>query len=200
MTRLMYDSTDASAIPADARMVAGYVDGLYRWSIADWARFPNAVKAHIAVNPATNDGDVLDIEPGNWDAVASVDWVIQRRADGLEQPTVYCGSWAPGYNWQDVLDAHAARGVPAPLIWYANYATGPTIPDGCIGHQYADVGPYDLSVVADFWPGLDVAPPAPQPPTTGPDVTSALGRLMVARRNIRDSSDQIENAIEDLTT
>ena len=35
MARLMYDSVISADIPADAAMVAGYVDGLYAWSYND---------------------------------------------------------------------------------------------------------------------------------------------------------------------
>jgi hypothetical protein len=181
MTRYFYDSTVAANIPADAAGVCGYCDGLYVWSASDWARFPNAVKVRIAVNPATNDGHVLDTEPGNWDAAASVDWVLMRRASGLATPTVYCGSWAPGYTWQDVLNAHAARGIDPPLIWYANYSTGPNIPAGAIAHQYAAMATYDLSIVADYWSSVDIEPTPPQPdPQPGPDVSSAQGRIASA--------------------
>lgn len=166
MTRTMYDSTTPAAIPADAQMVAGYVDGAYAWTDADWARFPNAVKVRIAVNPATNDGHVLDVEPGNWDAVQSVDWVIMRRAGifptGLAEPTVYCGILT-GYSMADVLAAHQARGVPPPQIWLANWDGLAQLPTGVIAKQYQH-GPIeapgtDVSIVADYWPGVDPAPP-----------------------------------------
>lgn len=171
MTRLLYDSTVAANIPADAEMVAGYVDGLYKWTPADWARFPNAVKVRIAINPATNDGHALDIEPGNWDAAASVDWTIMRRASGVV-PTIYCGTWAPGYTWQDVIDAHDARGVPRPQIWLAYYDGIQVIPDGCVAKQYANDAMLgfgaDASVAADYWPGVDAPPPVPPPPDPDP--------------------------------
>jgi hypothetical protein len=213
MTRLMYDSTTASAIPTNAAMVAGYCDGLYVWSEADWNRFPNAVKVRIAVKPYTNDGHALDVEPGNWNAAASVDWVLLRRSAGMV-PTVYCGSWAPGYTWEDVLAAHAARGVPPPLIWYANYDGVKVVPAGAVAKQYADAGPYDLSVVEDYWPGVDVAPvpvpvpkPAPGPvqnPVPEPDIPSAQGRLDTFDTMIdsyaQASHEMIQGIREDLNT
>jgi hypothetical protein len=160
MTRILYDgiNTDAHLIPANAQMVAGYVDGLYAWSDADWARFPNAVKIRIAVFADTNDGHVLDCEPGNNTPAESVDWVLMRRKAGVE-PTVYCGrnTW-----WPQIRAAFAARAVPEPHYWVADYSTGQQIPSGAIALQYADMGSYDLSVVADYWPGVDPAPtPAP---------------------------------------
>ena len=161
MTRICYDSTTPSAIPADAAMVAGYSDGIYAWSAADWARFSNAVQVRIVVNSITDDGDVLDIEPGNNDALASVDWTIARRAAGAV-PTVYCGNWAPGYTMADVVAAHNARGVPPPQFWLADFDGVQAIPDGCIAKQYANAQMLginaDASVVADFWPGVDPMP------------------------------------------
>lgn len=159
MTRTMYDgiNSDVPAIPTSAQLVAGYVDGLYAWSAADWARFPHAIKVRIAVFTSTNDGHVLDCEQGNNTPASSVDWVLMRRKAGID-PTVYCGknTW-----WSQIRAAFQARGVPEPHYWVADYpADGsvPPIPAGAIGIQYADKGAYDLSVVADYWPGVDGDP------------------------------------------
>jgi len=46
--RTCYDAIHPANIPTNAQMVAGYVDGRYAWSAADWARFPHSVKARIA--------------------------------------------------------------------------------------------------------------------------------------------------------
>ena len=73
--RTMYDSIHASAIPANAKMVAGYVDGLFKWSTADWARFPHAVKVRIACFGHTDSGQVLDVEAGNATPAQAPAWV-----------------------------------------------------------------------------------------------------------------------------
>lgn len=176
MTRTMYDgiNTDAHAIPTSARLVAGYVDGLYAWSAADWARFPNSVNVRIAVFATTNDGVVLDCEPGNCTPAQSVDWVRMRRAAGVD-PTVYCGrnTW-----WSQIRAAFRARGVPEPHYWVADYnvgAAGPQIPTGAIALQYTDTGPYDLSLVADYWPGVDQGADMP---LTAADADLILNRLI----------------------
>jgi len=153
MTRTLYDgiAADAVHIPTDAQMVAGYVDGLYAWSAADWARFPNSVKVRIAVFSTTNDGHVLDCEPGNQGNPAqAVDWVLMRRAAGAD-PTVYCGrnTW-----WPTIRADFQARGVPEPHYWVADYSTM-TVPSGALALQYEDAGPYDLSIAPDYWPGVD---------------------------------------------
>jgi len=159
MTRTMYDGVTATRLPVSAALVGGYVDGLYAWSASDWARFPHSVKVRIAVFPSTNDGHVLDVEPGDATPAQSVDWVLMRRAAGTD-PTVYMNT----STWPTVRAAFSARGVAEPHYWVAAYDDNAVIPAGAIGKQYYnnnDLG-YDLSVVADYWPGVDPKPtPSP---------------------------------------
>lgn len=157
----MYDSINPARIPANAAMVAGYVDGIYGpehgrfnqpgWDLAAWARFPNAVKVRIAVFASTNDGHVLDVETYDATPAQAPGWVKMRRAAGRD-PSVYMNA----STWPAVRQAFRSAGVPEPHYWVASYpGGGAVIPAGAIAHQYADPGPYDLSVVADFWPGVD---------------------------------------------
>jgi hypothetical protein len=145
---LMYDSVTPSAIPSNAAAVAGYVDGAYRWSDADWARFPGAVKVRIAVFPWTPDGHVLDVERGDATPGQAPGWVAMRQRAGLKQPQIYCNaSTLPA-----VRAAFAAVAMPVPPIWVAQYDGVPTIPAGCVAKQYADPpssgGNYDVSNVS----------------------------------------------------
>lgn len=160
--RIMYDSTRPSAIPADAEMVAGYVDGIYRWKPEDWARFPNAVKVEISAI-GTDRGTVVDVETGCvWPPENAVPWVQRARARGVD-PTVYC-------NWLNDLGPTRAAfdraGVTQPHYWVAKYDGIAEIPKGTVGKQYrAPEGPtwapapghYDMSAMADYWPGVDGA-------------------------------------------
>lgn len=156
MTRRMYDSTNAADIPTTAQMVAGYLaPSPYAWSAADWARFPHAVKVRIAVRAYTDDGHVLDVESGDATPAQAPGWVQMRRAAGAD-PTVYCSASA----WPTVKAAFAAAHVAEPHWWIAAYpGGGPVIPAGAVAHQYADPltsgGHYDISAVADHWPGVD---------------------------------------------
>lgn len=157
MTRTMYDAVTPSAIPTDATLVAGYVDGAYAWSNADWARFPQSVKVRIAVFPHTNDGHVLDVEQGDATPAQAPGWVAMRRAAGVD-PTIYCSESA----WSSVIAAFDAAGIAHPHWWVAAYpGGGAVIPAGAVAHQYADPpgsgGNFDISVVADYWPGIDPA-------------------------------------------
>lgn len=159
--RLMYDAVNPNNVPTNAVMVAGYVDGRYAWKPADWARFPSAVKVFIAVFPSTNAGQVLDCEAGDATPAQVAGWLTMRRRAGVD-PTVYCSLAA----WPAVEDAVNASHVAQPHWWIAAHpGNGPNLYANTVAHQYQDVNNlYDLSVVADFWPGVDpVLPPAPQP-------------------------------------
>lgn len=159
------DAPAMARYPGAISFAAGYVDGLYKWSAADWALFPNSTHVGIAVFADTDDGIVLDCEPGNCTPAQSVDWVLLRRRAGVD-PTVYCNQLDPDVGWPAVRAAFRARGVPEPHYWVANYdvpASGPRIPVGAVGLQYEDAGDYDLSIVADYWPGVDPREEADMP-------------------------------------
>ncbi len=171
MTRTMYDSVTMANIYAGAQMVAFYVDGRYANGTACRQRFPNAIKVGIAVFPSTNDGVVLDCETGDATPAQCPGWVKMRRAAGID-PTVYCNT----ATWPWVINAFRSAGVPEPHYWIAAYpGIGAALYPGSVAHQYDDPGPYDVSVVADFWPGVDSKPgpppPAPKPGQKDPRVT-----------------------------
>jgi len=155
--RTGYDSTRATDIPSNAAVVAGYVDGLYAWSAADWARFPTAVKIRVAVFSSTNDGHVADVENGNMSPQQSVGWVLMRRAAGID-PTVYCNY----STWSEVRQAFQAAGVPEPHYWIALWDGVATFISGAVAKQYANptfTGQhFDLSAAWDVWPGVDTQP------------------------------------------
>jgi hypothetical protein len=158
--RTLYDSTNANDIPVTARMVGGYVDGKWKWTLANWQRFPNAVHVPIACFPTTNDGVVGDVETGDMLPWELVDWVLRRRAAGVD-PTGYVNR----SNWKPTRTEFQLRGVPEPYWWLADYDNVPQLPVGTVAKQYANStlagGHYDCSVIADFWPGVDQ--PQPQP-------------------------------------
>lgn len=159
-----YDSVSASSIPASAQVVAGYVDGLYRWTNADWNRFPNASKVRIAVFPSTNDGFVLDVEDGDATPAQAPGWVAMRRAAGVTNATIYCSRSLVS----TVLAAFDAAGVARPLIWDADWTGSSHLSPGSVATQYANPpssgGNYDLSVTNGSWPGSSPTPPNPPKP------------------------------------
>lgn len=150
MTRIMYDSVRVDGIPADAKVVAGYVDGLYANVGTLQRRFPNAVVVRIAVFAHTNDGHVLDVEQGDATPSEAVGWVKNRRLAGAD-PSVYCNSGV----WPAVRKAFKDAGIPEPHYWIAQWDRIQQIPSGAVAKQFTNGPDYDTSIVADYWPGVD---------------------------------------------
>lgn len=155
--RMMFDSTRASDIPVTAQIVAGYVDGIYAWSAADWAQFQTPLKIRIAVFASTNDGHVLDVEQGDATPSQAPGWAKMRRAAGID-PTIYCNR----SNISAIRAAFAAAGEPEPHFWLATLDGSTPWDIDIIAIQYAGqaitLQHYDLSVVVDYWPGLEHPP------------------------------------------
>lgn len=149
--RTMYDSVTASDIPTNATMVAGYIDGAHKWSNSDWQRFPHATKVRIATNASTNDGHVLDVEPGAAKLSEAPGWVKKRQAAGIKRPTIYVQK----SRLDDVKKA--LEGLKYAL-WVADWTGAPHKITGAAAVQYASPssgagGHYDLSAVYDDqWP------------------------------------------------
>lgn len=150
MTRIMYDSVRVEGIPADAHVVAGYVDGLYANVGTMQRRFPNAVVVRIAVSHHTNDGHVLDVETGDATPSGAVIWAKNRRAAGAD-PSVYCNMSV----WPMVRKAFKDAGIPEPHYWIAQWDGIQSIPSGAVAKQFKNGKNYDTSILADFWPGVD---------------------------------------------
>lgn len=154
MTRTMYDGINALTLPSTgAQMVAGYTDGTWPSLAAMVVRFPGLVHVAITVHPADNEGVVFDCEKGNGTPEDAVNWVLRRRASGAD-PTVYCNT----STWPSVKAAFNTHDVPPPHYWVADYDGVAAIPAGAVAKQYASHSGYDISVVADYWPGVDSAP------------------------------------------
>ena len=155
MTRTMYDSTNVQDDPAGAQLVAYYIDGIYATSVAPViARFPNAILVPISAI-GTNAGLVGDVEPGCMSIGQAVEWVKMRRAAGVD-PSLYVNET---YGWGPARQAFQSAGIPEPHWWVADYDGIAVVPAGAVAKQYEnppmDGGHFDLSVVADFWPGVD---------------------------------------------
>jgi hypothetical protein len=155
--RTMFDALTARNILNHNRtpaLVAGYIDRikLAPWTASDWALFPNARKVTIVKKASTRDGHVLDVEPGDATPEEAPGWAAQRRRDGFAYPVIYCNR----STWPKVKAAFAAQNVAPPLYWIATASGQPVIPDGAIAAQYLlDYQGVDVSVVADYWPGVD---------------------------------------------
>jgi hypothetical protein len=161
--RTMYDGITPSAVPAGAQLYAGYLSGKWPSYSALAAGHPTAVHVSISISASYNGGIVLDIENGDATPTESVDWVIKRRAAGVD-PTAYCNT----STWGDVRKAFQTRKVAEPHYWLAQYDSVATIPAawtaaGVVAKQHTNKSGYDISVVADYWPGVDPEP-TPTPP------------------------------------
>jgi hypothetical protein len=188
---LMYDGINslaagiARAFPGAAK-VAGYVNGRYAWSQAEWALFPHADHVTISVTASANAGDVLDVEQGDATPDQARGWIAMRKAAGLYRPTVYCslsvvpavraatGSYILGRDYD---------------IWVAKYDRSPSEPPApglpparFAAKQYESDADWDISAVYDLeWPHR-VPPglPAPGGLSGTPHVTGNLSWAPVA--------------------
>ena len=163
---MMFDSTDPGQIPTDADIVAGYIDGLFRWSAADWARFPGA---HVTITVFGLAGArVADCESGDLSAGQVAAWAV-RELWALRRPTIY----ANRSTWPDVVGALAGLGVSlAQVDWWAADPTGVEhLVPGSVATQWAwhSLGQtgarnVDLSITDGTWPSILV--PVPKRPAT----------------------------------
>jgi hypothetical protein len=167
-TYTMYDSVSPGNIPRNAVAVAGYVDGFYAWSQAAWDMFPNSLHIPIAVHPGTNAGIVLDVEPGDATPAQAAGWIRMRNQAGLAVANLYCNNSELGQVMADNVGLSFN-------IWLAEYTQVPHIPNTAAACQYADPGPYDISLCNDWWPqGFD---PFQFIPTGGDMVIAPSGSL-----------------------
>lgn len=167
MTETMYDGINSLAAGIarqfpNATKVAGYINGLYAWSDANWALFPRSEHVTISITARANAGDVLDVETGDAAPDQTAGWIAMRKAAGLWRPTVYCsrdvvpavrigtGKWVLGRDYD---------------LWVADYTGQPhQAYPGCAATQYESTPGWDASLVHDpGWPHRQ--PPVPPAPT-----------------------------------
>jgi peptidoglycan hydrolase-like protein with peptidoglycan-binding domain len=159
--RQMLDSVNPALIPVGTELVASYVDRADGWTLSSWDMHARSVRVRIATKASTNDGHVLDVE--TWDATPAQapGWLERRRAVGAV-PSVYCSRSSVAAVRQAVQSA----GVVQPFLWVADWNGLQQVDPDAIAHQYSRGADYDLSVVADHWPGVD-GPTVAQPPYPG---------------------------------
>ncbi|MBO0682210.1 MAG: hypothetical protein J2P45_03560, partial [Candidatus Dormibacteraeota bacterium] len=109
----------------------------------DWGRFQGSKLVGIATSPSTNDGQVLDVEPGDATPDEAAGWIRMRQAAGLAVPTIYVNrSQAPAV-------VGACMGLNYHL-WVSTLDGTQQIPGWVYSAtQYATIGGYDESVVTD---------------------------------------------------
>ena len=80
MPRRMYDSVTSRDIPVGVQMVAGYVDGRYAWTAADWGRHAKSRPVRITVTGQSLTAHVIDIENGAATMAMAIAWAKRKLA------------------------------------------------------------------------------------------------------------------------
>src|ERR1700751_493260 len=91
----MYDgiNSDASTIAQkfpNAAMVAGYINGNFAWTQAEWNLFPRANHVTISVTASADAGAGLDAAAGDATPAQTAGWIARRKASGYYRPSIYC--------------------------------------------------------------------------------------------------------------
>jgi hypothetical protein len=191
-TVAVFDAIHDNVQHLPAGRAAGYSTGSgthIRWTPADWAAHPGAVR--IDQDPAASDAtaDCLDVEQGAATPATAPGWAMRAAVDyaravrpGQRRPAIY----ASRSQVTAVVNALTAGGVKGGVgLWIAdwgktqaqaeaevNAAAGPF---PVIGVQYRNAGLYDVSVFSQSWieetsVTHPAAPPVPPGPWNDPDV------------------------------
>src|ERR1700740_3357635 len=109
----MADSVTATDIPPGVyELVAGYIDGLYKWTDADWVFHHQSRLVSITAVTADPAAQVADVETGALTPGMAANWAKQRAAAG-NVSTVY----VQASRFGEVVNAVAAAGDPYPYLW-----------------------------------------------------------------------------------
>lgn len=163
MTRIMRDSTSAADIPVKGtELVAGYRNGAFAWTPADYNRFPGIPHVYIDVTGASPENSgVVDVEPLDVGVAGAVRWVKLRWAAihggkaGTDYPPItYCNraTLTPLFNAMGVAGLKIVRDF---RLWIATLDGTETVPDmtGVTAVQARGAsltgGHYDESIVYD---------------------------------------------------
>ena len=176
---LVFDAThdNVGALPKGVQ-VAGYTTGTgthIRWTAADFAAHPGAVR--IDQDPAASDptADALDIEAGAATPASAPGWVMRALASrtsqarpGQRSPAVYMSQ----SRVAEVVNALVAGGISSGVgLWIAHFgltqaqatqmvmnASGPF---PAIGVQFRNTPAFDVSVFSSDWLATGGQQPVP---------------------------------------
>lgn len=171
----MYDAVDVAAIPKDAEIVAGYVDGNFPTYDALVAAFPRA--AHVSITTGASGGAgamVADCENGDYTPQGAAGWAKGELAAG-RRPCIYYAKSSAGA----VATALKSEGIALADVdyWVADWTGQPHLVAGSVATQYASPttgsgGNFDVSETSEAWPSVPTPAPEPLPPTPGPPSTT----------------------------
>ena len=202
---LVFDAThdNIGALPEGAQ-VAGYTTGTgthIRWTDADFAAHPAAVR--IDQDPAASDptADVLDIEAGAATPASAPGWVRRALASRMSQarpgqrsPAVYMSQ----SRVSEVVNALTGGGIGSGVgLWVAHFGltqaqaiqmvltAGGPFP--VIGVQFRNTPAFDVSVFSSDW----LATGGQQPPTVPAWETAMMNILPTLQQGAQDRPGQV---------
>lgn len=133
----MYDTTTLATVPANPRVVAGYVDGHWQTYLPLKSKFPKAIAKSIAVF-SWDRAQCGDFEPGDMNPGQVVKWYKDEVKAGYAKPCIYSSFWE---FTQQIIPLLNANGIhrSAYWAWDANYTFIPHIDAGFDATQWTDV-------------------------------------------------------------
>lgn len=185
-TNTMYDSTNASLIPSNATLMAGYINGKYPSYFQMAIDHPQSTVLTITVKAHNPDGsyviaDILDIESGDATPAEAPGWTQAMRALSRPVITNYCSRLG---TWPDTKAAFVSAKVALPDFWIADYTGQPHLVPGSVATQWTDFdNDYDISQTNGSWPlsptPIPPTPPLPPLPPLPPITTYPVGDKMM---------------------
>jgi peptidoglycan hydrolase-like protein with peptidoglycan-binding domain len=154
-TLFMFDDVTVDLLPAGAYAYAGYLDGNYANFAEVKAAHPQAHLVGIAVR-ASDDGDALDVEPGDATIVQAPGWVKRQQARGIARPIVYVSA----ANAKLTVDTLTAAGTSRPSyrLWLAHYGQGQhTCGPSTCGYPQADATQFTSKALGESLDESEVA-------------------------------------------
>jgi hypothetical protein len=129
----MWDSTTPGAIPVGVPIVAGYIDGRFAWTPAQWARLGSSYPVTITVFGFPG-ARVADCERGDLTPTTAAIWATTEVWLG-RRPTIYSSR----STWPQVTQQLALRGTHTWQVdWWCADPTGtPHLYPGSVATQYA---------------------------------------------------------------
>lgn len=148
----MFDSVTVSDLPEGGDLYLGYVNGKYKNFEAVYERFHDKQVVSVATQ-ANFDAVILDCERYDATPEQCPGWAQRQRERG-QPPTIYttAGQWAA------VRSEFHRQGVAEPEWFIAKYDNIAQPLPGAVAKQYGGsvAGHYDLSIVSDYWLGVDM--------------------------------------------
>lgn len=159
--QLMYDSVDAKAIPADAKLILTYIDGNYITDHDVAVRFPTAERVSTTTTRAGNlSARIYDCERGDGNATETAAWA-KEKITLHRRPTIYCSRVGEtNFGWSWVKAALSIQNIPLSAVDFgiADYTGVKHLVPGSAFTQYDNPphsgGDYDISVTNGIWPNV----------------------------------------------